>query len=653
MRIRGGAPIATPPDAMAGAQSIDAPVAWLEVVGGAAPILLIAPHGGRAGPAARATLHPKVNDLETAAITRELAHRIGAAALINAAMDRNELDCNRLSQIAAKAPWLLDLIANQVAAIVERHGRAAVLLIHGWNVIEPRVDLGLGLRERAGRLHPPAGAHVSACDDFIHGPVAALAQRLRSAGIIPTFGLRYPGGASQNLLQAFTQRHAGSPIEPLRRLADYAARGVIDALQLEMSVAVRLAGELRMRNLDALSEVFSTLAHGASEGQAVAPGTIEGPEHAGGVTSSDHSTGAAAREPSNGAVSHDHSPITVVRTTPLLRVSAKGQSGASSSAPPARVGIEFFDPAAGVGAMVSFDFGANAAGGRIMVLFDSYRAALFTGEGKPVREGARVRLGPLELNADPEHGSLNFRGAAVVVNDGAAYLSVERALAEGRLDHAMELSATLDFPSAGHDEPGLFAAHPAQVLAGDAGGGRNTVPAAIYGHLRGSIMIEGRRRPLNAIARLGFSFTGLSPQKFVTRRMLWAYLAGQQPSAIEARLLTFDDAPADQAANALSVDGWHPCELGALMIETPAAGARPDQLAAVFIDPRDGTSSRIEGVARNYMTLSRPGFGNTRIHTSLGFATYRLGNRAGAGMFEYSRLAANAAGDVASDSDAE
>src|SRR5271156_623896 len=139
MRIRGGAPIATPPDAMAGAQSIDAPVAWLEVVGGAAPILLIAPHGGRAGPAARATLHPKVNDLETAAITRELAHRIGAAALINAAMDRNELDCNRLSQIAAKAPWLLDLIANQVAAIVERHGRAAVLLIHGWNVIEPRV----------------------------------------------------------------------------------------------------------------------------------------------------------------------------------------------------------------------------------------------------------------------------------------------------------------------------------------------------------------------------------------------------------------------------------------------------------------------------------------------------------------------------------
>src|SRR5271163_3112415 len=119
MPANSGAPSVVPPDFMdKEPQSAAAPVEWLELIDGLGPLLLIAPHGGRAGPAARATLHPKVNDLETAAITRELAHRIGAAALINAAMDRNELDCNRLSQIAAKAPWLLDLIANQVAAIV-------------------------------------------------------------------------------------------------------------------------------------------------------------------------------------------------------------------------------------------------------------------------------------------------------------------------------------------------------------------------------------------------------------------------------------------------------------------------------------------------------------------------------------------------------
>src|ERR1700722_7011893 len=127
------------------------PGPWLEVIEGPAPILLIAPHGGRAGAASRSTLHPKVNDLETAAITRDLALRLSAAALINAGMDRNEIDCNRLSQLGARAPWMLDLIAQSTNRMVERHGHATVLLIHGWNVIEPRIDFGLGLRDANGR----------------------------------------------------------------------------------------------------------------------------------------------------------------------------------------------------------------------------------------------------------------------------------------------------------------------------------------------------------------------------------------------------------------------------------------------------------------------------------------------------------------------
>src|SRR5215467_4397152 len=108
---------------------------WLEIVDGDAPILLIAPHGGRAGAAARALLHPKVNDLQTAEITRELASRLGARAVINTAMDRNELDCNRLSQISQRAPWLLDLIAHQVVDILDCASHATVLLIHGWNIV--------------------------------------------------------------------------------------------------------------------------------------------------------------------------------------------------------------------------------------------------------------------------------------------------------------------------------------------------------------------------------------------------------------------------------------------------------------------------------------------------------------------------------------
>jgi len=49
-------------------------------------------------------------------------------------MDRNRIDCNRLSQIIERAPWLLEMIADRVDAIVATHGRVTVLLIHGWNI---------------------------------------------------------------------------------------------------------------------------------------------------------------------------------------------------------------------------------------------------------------------------------------------------------------------------------------------------------------------------------------------------------------------------------------------------------------------------------------------------------------------------------------
>jgi len=315
------------------AQVIEPPP-WLEVIEGESPILLIAPHGGRAGIATRSTLHPKVNDLETADITRDLASRLGATALINAGMDRNEIDCNRLAQIAERAPWMLDLITGHASRIIDLHGRAIVLLIHGWNVIEPRIDFGLGLRHNSGGLQPPVGAHVSASDEFIRGPVAALFARLDAAGITPTFGLRYPGGASQNLLQAFTGRHANSEIEALQRLAQLAARGRIEALQLEMSVAVRLAGDFRSRGLDALTEVF---------------------------------LGASAGDDRLTLPLHGNERIIIKRDAPPKPV----RKSADPLPPPAtRAGIEFYDPIAQIGGMASFDFGAGAAGARIMMLFD-------------------------------------------------------------------------------------------------------------------------------------------------------------------------------------------------------------------------------------------------------------------------------------------
>ncbi len=595
------------------------PAPWLEIIEGTAPLLLIAPHGGRAGSASRSTLHPKVNDLETAAITRDLAQRLGAAALINAGMDRNEIDCNRLSQLGDRAPWMLDLIARSAHRMVERHGHATVLLIHGWNVIEPRIDFGLGLRDANGRLRPPAGAHVSASNRFINGPVAALSARLTAAGIIPTFGLRYPGGASQNLLQAFTQRHAASEIVALRRLAMLAARGAIDALQLEMSVAVRMAGSIRARGLDALSEIFL---HSANHAWRRAP---------------------AAINPAEIAIEREAPPKVVRKATGM------------PPAPPVRVGIEFYDPRARIGGMASFDFGSGAAGARIMMLFDGCRAALFTGEGKAVRDGGTLRLGPLELALGARTGTLAFRGPAVIVNDGAAYLSVENALAQSELDTAMTVEATIDLEGGtqraelpdgmldGLIERALGAVTDAKGSAPPNGS------TAVFGRLRGAVVVGGVRRAINAVARIGASFTGLEPLRFETRRMVWACFPDAADfTAIEARAWTFAEADARRTARLLCDREWRECELAAIELETPATGARPDRISAIMTT-HGGHATPLHGIAEAFMTLSRPGPDHTRIHTSIGFASYRVGNTMGAGMFEYSRVASIA--DASTDDD--
>jgi hypothetical protein len=585
------------------AVSADRYAPWLEIIDGNAPVLLIAPHGGRAGAAARATLHPKVNDLETADITRAVATRLGACALINVAMDRNELDCNRLSQLTQRAPWLLELIADQVAAIIRQAGHATVLLIHGWNIIEPRIDLGLGLREVAGTLRPPPGAHVSANDTFIQGPVRMLAARLREAQIHPSFGLRYPGGAAHNLLQGFTPRHAGSDAAPLRRLADMAVKGVVNALQLEMSVALRLPGELRERAIKAISDTF--VHNGVPHGRRIA----------------DKHT----------------SPVRIIRNpTPSVRKTT------ASNAPPSRVGVEFYDPAARLGGMVSFDFGPGAAGGRIMILFDRCRVALFTTEGKAERKGDRLSIGPLVLNAEPG-GALRFRGPAVIVDDGTAYLSVERALAASRLDRVAEVEANFEFDGAAASFSELLVeldelfvearrSHlPQSALS------LMTPPHAAYGRLHGAIQLDHRRRTFDASFRLGASFTGLGPQKFVTRRMVWSnFTHAARYEAFEARAIDLDDRAQHRIARVLRVNRWSNCSLGEIRIDLAKALNAPDGIVATATDA-DGAQLSIEGSPGSFVMLSRPGPDGTRLHTTMGFAEFKLGDSRGAGMYEFSQ----------------
>jgi hypothetical protein len=566
---------------------------WLEAIdsnSSDSSVLLITPHGGRAEPRTHRLPNPKVNDLHTADITRGLAARLGAAALINVAMDRNRLDCNRLSQIVERAPWLLEMIADRVGAIVARHGRATVLLIHGWNIIEPRVDFGLGLRHSGGELRPSGSACVSASDDFINGRLAGLADRLHHHGIQPTYGMRYPGGGVQNLLQAFTARHRDSSNASLRSISQIAANGAVDAAQLELSVSLRMPGELRARCEDAIGQAFSA----------------------------------------NGADSHARCAPMVVNRAPRPPVARSEIGAAASVAAPGRVGIEFYDPAARIGAMASFDVGGAGMGARIMMLFDGHRAALFTAEGRPTRSIGAVIHGPLSLRRAGESIVLAFRGPAVIVPDAAAYLSIERALASGRLDGNTEVNVRFDIDRAG----GEFDFDRALSSPGAAHG--SAPSSGSFGRIAGQVCIDGIARTVNGFARAGMSFSGLGPDRFIARRMIWACFEDEDaPRAVEARSVETGDGPASRSARILSAGGWSACELRDLTIDTASAEQPPHRIFASLTRP-DGSSCELEGIVECFIPLSRPGPGHSRIYTTLGFASFRCGAYRGAGMFEYS-----------------
>jgi len=605
---------------MAGALSFDEAAApkrarWLQEVEGDAPVFLIAPHGGRAGPAACATVNPKVNDLHTAEITRELAFRLGAGALINARMDRNRLDLNRLSQVTSEAPWMLELIAARLERIAARHGCAVVLLIHGWNVIEPRVDVGIGVKSAAGGLLPARSARVSASEGFINGPLLDFIEALTRSGIEPTFGLRYPGAGADNLLQTFTERHASSQMGPLQRLAALSSRGALEAVQLELSVALRMPGRLRAETIAAIAGSFARCDR---------PHALR------------HTNGGERPR-----------RIEIIRTaeTPPPPLRQKVQQ---ASAGPLRVGLEFYDPAARIGVMASFDLGAGAAGARVMAIAGRERIALFTAEGRVERTAEGLRLGPLALCLRDGRLCFDFVGPAVVVDDGSAYLSVERALARAALHESMKLHAEFQAWPAMHADPGAPAETPIESITRREGAG-----AGIFGSVTGHFSISGETKALYAVARAGRSLIGIGNATFRERRMIWAIMdEGISPRAVEARALVDSDGVETASARLCDREQWSDSDLQRLRVARTSSRRPPRRISALLRPQRGGAPLALGGEVESFVMLSRPGPVQSRILTSLGFATFRIGDNTGAGMFECSHRAGPAPGVTAHPMDA-
>jgi len=152
------------------------PNVGFSVIHGAAPLVLVAPHGGRRDPLLRPWREGglKVNDLHTAALTAELAAATGASALVNGTLDRNETDLNRICEMVERAPRFLELLAAIIDEKLAAHERVTLLTVHGWNVVQTSLDIGLGCKTEhdplaVGRRAAVSSAFAATALAFLRG----------------------------------------------------------------------------------------------------------------------------------------------------------------------------------------------------------------------------------------------------------------------------------------------------------------------------------------------------------------------------------------------------------------------------------------------------------------------------------------------------
>lgn len=372
---------------------------WCELVRGDSPVLLVAPHGGRrprVDPAAPPA-NLKVNDVHTADLTRELAVRLGATAIINHGCDRNALDLNRRSQVRRRAPWFIDLLREQIAMILAHHACAEIFFVHGWNVGQAKCDIGIGAREMAGGLVIPDGAGLTVARAYIDERIAPLRAALERRGIETFIGIRYPASHPNNLTQVFSRRPIDAALGPgEREMSEWAASDRVQAVQLELGVPLRWPGPMRGSLVDVL---------------------------AGELTDMDRRDPSPRMAASNGAVRRSFS---------MPAAADDGHQGLS---------LQFYDPLADIGLLTGIGpTGGNTAAARLLLFLGGQRVALFTGEQSPLR-GLHVE--PLRFDSNGGTLSLSFRGPVLHLDDGTTYLDLEAAFAASTLgDIETELTMT-------------------------------------------------------------------------------------------------------------------------------------------------------------------------------------------------------------------
>lgn len=371
---------------------------WLVRIAGGAPLLFVAPHGGRSARAAALDeASRKVNDLHTAELTIELANRLGASAIVNRAEDRNRLDLNRVGDVRKGAPWFIDLLLENVRRQIAEAGEATLLFIHGWNAIQPCCDIGIGARVGGGTFVPVKQGVPTVPLRFLPR-LAKFAEASRRGGIDVTIGDRYPAAGRENVLQLFTARFADDLDPRVRELGRLGAAGKIAAVQIELAVPLRWPGALRTR----LIEAVATFAESAPA----------------------------------------DATLTMLEAVPAQCLA------------PEQLALEFHDGEAGVGGFAAAErLVSGRRQGRFLICIGATRLGLFTGEDALPTTGDQLRCGGLAWTRGAAGViTLEYEGPCLTFPRTDPFLDLEFGLSEAelsRLEAKLEWQPTAAAGSSG------------------------------------------------------------------------------------------------------------------------------------------------------------------------------------------------------------
>ena len=373
---------------------------WCRSVSGDGPTLVVAPHGGvcaRDLLAAETAGALRGNDLYTDEVALRLAERLGASLVANPAIDRNELDLNRISEVSERAPWFLELLGRELERILSRHPVAQLLIVHGWHVIQPRCDVGIGARLSSGASAVQAAARLTVSAGYVAGVLERLREVADEQGIRTTYGERWPAAHRNNVMQIFRRERSTPASKLAHELATLAASGRIEAVQLELGAPLRWPGPWRERFLAAAGTAFAQ------------------PEHR---------QPAAPLPPRIGAVAGH------AGTAPGFALQAFDLSA----------GGEGLGVVVGLGQMTRDELGA-----RLLLLPGGQRLLLFTGHERIGRKPPGT-VGGLEARPCDGGFAVRFRGPVLDVPDASRYFRHEKAQREAAV---VDLALDLRFAAAG------------------------------------------------------------------------------------------------------------------------------------------------------------------------------------------------------------